>query len=493
MRNQVLQQLLDKKMTRKKFLGLGAFAVASLVGGGALLRALQINADTLTTASLEAENATASPQTTVVNDATASGGKALQFGSVVTMPPSTGNESLTNRVVGPTSEAGVVKVKTRSSGTGGSGRVRLKIGTDQAVTQNVVYSAPVPPSALGDAMHTVTGLSRGQTYYYRVQMNSTLDNHAVVGRIVVAPNTATSFAFCFASCCNTADHGVFEYIRNRNDPLFLHLGDLWYADNTGQTIENFRNRMNLPLSTDKQGALYATTPLSYTPSDHDAGMKNESVGELDGPALALFNQAYRENFATPLVQATSGVYHTFVYGRVRFIVLDGRTFKSNPAATDNASKTMLGATQKQWLKDTITASAQKVIVIANDVPWAGPTQAGADHWSGYNTERVEIGNFINASGKKAVIIGGDMHALAHSSGASYGRGIPNYQGAPLVNAASIKGAPWDALYPTTAGATMSQYGRVVVTDTGGSTIRLVFTGYSAEGVARISRTDTFTV
>jgi phosphodiesterase/alkaline phosphatase D-like protein len=407
------------------------------------------------------------------------------------MPASTGSEVLVNRVVGVTAEDGTVKVKTRTTGLGTSGKVRLKLGTDAAVSTNVVYSTPLSPSSLGDAIHTVAGLTRGTTYYYRVQMNSTTDSNSTVGRLVCFPTAATSFAFNFGSCSSVDDPAAFSAIKARADNLFLHLGDFWYADGTGANIDNFRNQMNTKLNTTNQGSMYASTPMAYICSDHDCAMVNNGLGADQPAALALFNQAYRENIPAPLVATTSGIYHTFTYGRVRFIMLDTRTFKSTAGATDNSSKTMLGTTQKAWLKNIIATSTSKVHIIATDVPWSGPTTVGADDWGGYNTERVEIGAALAASSLQAVFVSGDMHAVGHSSGTVNGRGYADLAAAPFNQNSSIKAAPWDAVYPASGSTAVSQYGRIVITDTGGATITLAFTGYSSDNTSRVNKTISF--
>lgn len=74
------QKLLARKMTRKQFFITCISILAALAGITAVLRQLKISADTATTASLQAEAGTGSG-VTVVNDASASGGNAIQFGN----------------------------------------------------------------------------------------------------------------------------------------------------------------------------------------------------------------------------------------------------------------------------------------------------------------------------------------------------------------------------------------------------------------------------
>lgn len=405
-----------------------------------------------------------------------------------TLPPSIGNEVLNYRWVSPTYDNGNVEVSTNTTN---GGVVRLRVITPIGS----FYTAPVTPNARGDAVHVIANgtLTRGTIYTYRVVMNSTEDAKAVIGRIVYAPNTATSFSFCFGSCGNATSPPVFTTMRARNDPLFLHLGDLYYADDSGQTVDNYRARFQSRLASSTQEPMYASASTAYVPSDHDGAMTNDGDGSLFPAAFSIYNQVYREKIPSTNLPGSDGVYQTFAYGRVRFIMLDTRSLRTARSAPDNSSKSMLGTVQKQWLKDVVTAATESLIFIGTDVPWAGATTAGQQHWGGYNTERVELGNFLNASGKAVVFLSGDMHAVAWSDGIANGQNIYNFAAAPFVNNSSIKGGPWNQLFPASGTTSVSQYGRVQITDTGGSSVTAQFTGYDTANTELVSVTKTFTV
>jgi len=387
---------------------------------------------------------------------------------------------------------GVGRVNTQTSN---ATSVRLKLGTDAAVTTGVIFTSAQTPTSEGWATHVPTGLAAGAGYYYRVAVRDslgaeTLDTCAV-GEFKTPPTGQTSFAFNASSCCDATDSAAMASIAARRDDLFLHLGDAWYNDGGAKTIANYRTQMENKLRVTNHAAVYSTTPSSWTPSDHDFGMNDGVVGATDTVARDLYNQAYRELLPVEPVPTTTGVYHTFTWGRARFIMLDGRTFKSANADADNASKTILGAGQKHWLKDTLTAASEQLIVIACDVPWAGAAFTPDDEWRSYNTERQELVTFFNQSGRNIAYVAGDMHAVAADDGTN-GFGIPSFQASPLNNQASIKAGPYTAgPYPASGTATVQQYGRFVVTDSGTS-IALAYTGYSSDNTARVSYTKTYT-
>lgn len=401
----------------------------------------------------------------------------------------------------PTLEGRVVGVGDSSTGrvmvrTTNTTLARLKVGTDSGLTTGVVEGSDVAPDSDGYAHLTVTGLTAGTKYYYRVIMTDSdsaehEDADATVGVLYTAPSGAASFSVDFSSCCDSTDSTAFDAIYADDSQLFLHLGDFFYADASGTSLANFNSKFLAKLNAAKQKKVYATRPLVYTPSDHD-GMNNNTTGGSDATAWANWNTAFRTFFPTPtLPGGSSGCYYTFTWGRVRFIVTDGRTFASNPSATDNSSKTYLGTTQKQWVKDTLDAATELLIVIVNNNPWIGSASAGDDSWLGYTTERTEMANYYSASGKNIIITSGDMHSVAADDGTNSPGGIPVVHGSPLNNTASRKGGPWSqGAYPSSGSALVEQYGRLVFTDNG-TQLDVDFTGYSADGTSRITMSKSY--
>lgn len=398
--------------------------------------------------------------------------------------------TLVSRIVGiPTSPSTSAVVQIKMSG---GTSARLMCATDSTMTSGVVYGSSASPDANGNVRLTATGLTPNTRYYYRVAMTNSsgteyLDTATVQGRLRTAPSGAASFAFDFASCCNATDSASMAAIAARDDELFFHLGDLFYADATGTSLANFRTQFGNKITVANHAAVFQKINMTYTPSDHD-GMNNNTNAGSDPTAWANWNTVAGEMMPMP------STYYTFTWGRVRFIQIDRRSFATAPSATDNSSKTCLGATQKQWLKDTITNATEPVICIINADPWIGSATAGDDGWFGYTTERTELANFFSASGKNINMIGGDMHAVAADSGVNAPGGIAVFQGSPLNQNASQKGGPYSAgVYPASGTTVVQQYARVAVTDTGGSTITFDYTGYSSDNTARITMQKVYTV
>lgn len=132
---------------------------------------------------------------------------------------------------------------------------------------------------------------------------------------------------------------------------------------------------------------------------------------------------------------TGGCYHSYVIGRVRFVLTDSRSYRSANGDVDNSSKTMLGTTQKTWFKNEITAAknAGQAVVWVQSNSWIAPAGDNSnDNWGGYTTERQELVDHFTAQDMLSSIIyvHGDMHAAALDSGTHSPGGIPVMCGAP---------------------------------------------------------------
>lgn len=96
---------------------------------------------------------------------------------------------------------------------------------------------------------------------------------------------------------------------------------------------------------------------------------------------------------------------------VEFFVIDCISYRSPLAATDDAGKTMLGATQKQWLMDRLAASTAifKLVVTPKKLQRNLGSDNG-DVWGYYTTEREEILDHIDTESITGIAwLAGDRH------------------------------------------------------------------------------------
>ena len=116
-------------------------------------------------------------------------------------------------------------------------------------------------------------------------------------------------------------------------------------------------------------------------------------------------------------------YYAFTISNTRFIVLDCMTNRSGISATDDSSKTMLGTTQKAWLKAELSAATETFKVIVNSKTpsfWSNPDSWGYNDAGVYGTELIELVKYIGDNSITGCIwIGGDHHhpcAIKYASG-----------------------------------------------------------------------------
>lgn len=385
---------------------------------------------------------------------------------------------------------------TVSSRTTGAASVRVKAGTNAAVTAGVVFGASVTPDADGYAKPLITGLAPLTQYWYDVEITDpsavvTLAGQIGSCRTLPTAGAATSFSFGYGSCMgsgstsNTALSGILA----RNPAFFAHLGDLHYADDDTSSQASHRGELEAQYATNSSlRAIVGGVASYYIKSDHDAGGGNDG----DPGVWTAPNRLATLQFTPypPLVDSGLGLYFSVVYGRVRFIFTDTRYLRTVGSAVDDASKSILGTAQKVWFKSQLT-QPEPFKVWFQDATWVSSNITN-DTWMNYNTERLELGAYITANMAaigKLVTLHGDQHMIAMDDGTdnAWG-GFVSACAAPFDQTASLqKGVFSQGLYPGVTGAQVQQYGYVVVTDTG-SDITFTITGYDGGGVARQTQT-----
>jgi hypothetical protein len=391
-------------------------------------------------------------------------------------------------VLGALTDTGV-SVRARGSDTTS---IRLKVGTNSGVTAGVVWSSSQSTDSDGTAGASVTGLSPLGTYYGQVELTgpggTVLSSTFGPFKTLPTPGTPESFSFGFGSCHKydeTTSSAAFTRISARSPRLFFHLGDFHYADNTSSSQASHLNDLATQINQlSGLKALMANVPTIYSKSDHDTG----DNGSFPGAQTPGNRAAHLQTFPTYTRPDSNGLYHSFVVGRIRFIVLDTRYF----AAPDGSTR--LGATQLAWLKDELVED-EPVKIIVQEGTWIDdrPAVLGDDTWQWFNAERTEIGNYIQSSAVgQVVMLMGDQHALAADDGSHnpWG-GFPLMAAAPFGQWASVKtsspSTDWSQGIWAPESPAVQQYGFVNVTDDG-SAISLVYRGYDSTNTQRVTLT-----
>jgi phosphodiesterase/alkaline phosphatase D-like protein len=376
--------------------------------------------------------------------------------------------------------------------------VRLAV-TD--LSSNTVYSSST--SSVEKVVRlTITGLSANTEYTYRVE-SITEEVECPTGRFKTLPaasGTASSFTLAFGGdTSNSSNHAVFETILNTSPLMFIHLGDMHYSNIATNTQSLFHAAYDEIFYTARQSKLYREIPTAYVWDDHDYGPNNSHGSSTPHDAACATYRSRVPHY--PLVDATvtAPIHQTWDIGRVRFILTDQRSAASTNATFDNSSKTMLGVAQKTWFKNLIQNSPGKVIVWICPRMFGGVTTSSADHWGGFNTERVELCDHIKTHAHgRVVVLSADAHALAIDDGTNHdfatggGEPIPTFQAAPLDRGPDdvIYG---DAQYSEGWFNNNGQWGSMEVTDTGTSSVGITWRGFDSTGTELVSHSFAVTV
>ena len=360
----------------------------------------------------------------------------------------------------------------------GVGSARLRVSLD-ADLSSPVFSPAVSPDNAGVAKATVMGLSPRTRYHYGWELDG--QNYGSAGgsvRTLPESGEAASFTVIAASCnrTNTA-FNVGDNIEAIDPDLVLHIGDINYSDTAVNDPGVYRGQYDRFLNVTKVQNVVRKYPFVYRWSDHDYGTNNSDETNVGKNAVRAAYKQYWPHYQ--LAQPALGIDHVPIrIGRVWFVVLDERSYRTPSLSADNAGKTRWGALQKQNFKNFCLANPDAPKIVVGDGPWSAPS-GNNDHWGRYATERAELVNFFAANGVRNLIwLAGDMHAVASDNGQNSPGGIPVFQSAPWDQSTVYppSGTYQNGPFPPSGTTVVQQYGRMDVNDTGGNQLSVTFRG-----------------
>lgn len=372
--------------------------------------------------------------------------------------------------------------------------VTWKVATDPGVTQ-VVKSGTFVTDGKRDytVKVDVTGLKPYQTYYYQFHASG---KNSIVGRTKTAPiGDVDNLKFAVVSC-NNFEGGYFSAfgrIADRNDlDAVIHLGDYIYEYGPGsygapgliagnkrpilpkneiETLQDYRLRYSTYRLDEDLRRAHQQHPFITVWDDHESANDSYKDGaENHDPATegpweerkSVSRQAYEEWL--PIRGDAHPIYRVKPYGNlVDLIMIDTRIAGRDQQINDITSpalydpnRTILGATQREWLFDKLKKSTAKWKVIGNqvifsefNVGWAASEQLGTpqqlesiflDIWDGYPAERQKVIDFIGQNKvDNVVLLTGDFHSSFAFDVAArpsvFSPGGPNYD--PATGAGSV--------------------------------------------------------
>ena len=338
-----------------------------------------------------------------------------------------------------------------------TGRVELQIAADPQFRRVLVREPALANSVRDFAVKRTIRSPRlrpGEQYWYRFL---TRDSSSPVGRFRTAlpPDSQQPVRIGFFSC-QKWQHGYFTAHRGMAEDedldLVVSLGDYIYEepvgstlvperkDNVGgggdvQSLAEFRLKYRHYKSDPDLIAMHAQHAFAAIWDDHE--VEDDYAGTTEGdaqrPRRVPFAErtragrlAYFEHLPIPRLRADPfRSYGTLRLGQVELLLLDTRQYRDPrpcpsaepcPQANDYGG-TILGAPQREWLKNALTGSraawkviANQVMMMSLDVPTGVPINA--DQWDGYPTDRSDVlGHVLTHGVKDVAVLTGDIHTF----------------------------------------------------------------------------------
>jgi phosphodiesterase/alkaline phosphatase D-like protein len=271
-------------------------------------------------------------------------------------------------------------------------------------------------------MQRLSGLSPDTSYYLRPIFADANDLSAINRGPTIRATTAslsTTKPLVFAIAADIAlTHrdklALLDELRSHAPQFTLSLGDFPYMDAflagnpAAKTLEGMRMRHREIRGLRPVRELFEAMPIMAIWDDHEVA--NDWDANTSPSLVSLGVQVWNEHIAhAPAEPGTGGIYRKIQPNPlVDIFMLDTRRFRSANSSSDNSKKTMLGATQKAWLKNELLASQAPIKFLVSGVPFR--YGKGGDHWSGFTTERNEIFQYIlNNQISGVTMLSADQH------------------------------------------------------------------------------------
>ncbi len=238
-----------------------------------------------------------------------------------------------------------------------------------------------------------------------------------------------------AGHCRDVEDGyrIFRAMTARAPDAFLFVGDTIYADHrcgraqlagadyVASSLDELYGKHRYNRADHAVQQFFRRTSVYATWDDHEVGNNAGPGHEL----LPAGRRAFQDYFALEGVpDEPSRIYRSARWGKhVHIFILDTRQYRSLNTDADGPAKTMLGAAQRRWLLDGVSASDATWKLIVSSVP-LGIFTGGAhsDSWSNANVfgypregtgfvhERDLILKALHERGAgNVVFVSGDVH------------------------------------------------------------------------------------
>ena len=387
----------------------------------------------------------------------------------------------------PTATGAVVHTKTTAATS-----VRLAVSTSDDMT-SPTYVAAESPDGYGYVRHTLTGLTPDTRYYVRAADTPTGGTESLVGPVgtihtLATPGTpAPSRKVVIGGCLDTlaTETAALESALAWAPDWGHFNGDFFYNGNVSLVTESaWVGRYDTQIAgvgAPLQGFLAAGVAAYELVSDHDTTNTDNGDSNI---ASAPYELAGWRAVVPHLAGSGDSTCRDQQWddGRVSYFMVDCRSVeRTSGSATDDSSKTMLGAAQKARLFDWLESNPAPFKVIISDPPWMGAPDVVAkpDAWWSYASERQQIIDAIAAQDHHVEIWHGDSHLIGYATPAmnTWG-GIPVLCAAPYWQDGGGRNLSTYTEHFNNSSEWAAEYGRITITDDGTQIVR-TFVGWDA--------------
>ncbi len=334
-------------------------------------------------------------------------------------PPDGGRRQRTVRGVRFSDGATVGQLRQAVPGIDGDSRVLVK-ADGESPWRETAWQRVDP---LGDftAQFAIDGLRPATHYRVRVESRAT-DGAAgptLDGGFRTAPkaDSASRVVFTAATCFGNDDQDspdgfkIYDAMAKLDPDFFINLGDIIYYDELAKTPALARYHWQRMYGWPLAVAFHRQVAGFFIKDDHDT-LCNDCWPTMSTPYMHEFT--FRQGQAIFLEQVPMGerTYRTRRYGKdLQVWLVEGHDFRMPNDMPDGPEKTIWGAAQKKWFKDSVAASDATFRILLTPTPLVGPDRAAKrdNHAnSGFRHEGDELRTFL-AGQPNSVSICGDRH------------------------------------------------------------------------------------
>jgi alkaline phosphatase D len=306
---------------------------------------------------------------------------------------------------------------------GAKGQVRVRYRPTNQSRWATTDWEPVDPERDFTKQIRLQDLQPGMHYELEVEARAPgVDavSSSLQGRFKTAPRAddPARIVFALSSCqeyiTQDAPSGGFKIypsILEINPDFYINTGDIIYYDRWAKNLELARwvwaRMFSLPTNFD----FHRQISSYFIKDDHDTWMNDAWPGR-DVKLMGDFT--FAEGQSTFLEQVPMGgrTYRTYRWGKdVQIWMVEGRDYRSPNTDPDGPEKTIWGAEQMAWFKDTVEKSDATFKILVSPTPIVGPDRDNKfdNHANiGFQFEGSLLRNFI-AQQDNMIVITGDRH------------------------------------------------------------------------------------